>query len=293
MTRLLIPLLLGLLFAADASACNRCGLFGNKCRYSYAQKYYYPVSYAAPVVYTPPSNVQNFVFNNSYPVAAFGNSVYGYSLAAQAYSVDAGQVLDRAGRLAELAFTSGTRAIGDFNDAAGSALALSAEASRQQQNTLLALSAIQANQQPAASQSLSFKASVQNGKLSIQRIEADHFAEPGKMVQAPPVQAPVVQAPVGGTLRPLQDPHGELPPPAPGALSLQFNGLATCASCHDGTGKKDTPPGLIIDGQTALTEEQYRAAVRMVVSGKMPPRSSWSDDQKSAVLAEMARLIAR
>jgi hypothetical protein len=273
-------LLLGLLLLVTNStdACGRCGIFGRGCRYAVA--YHAPTYYApAAVAYTPPA--QTFVFNNSYPTPLLGNSVYGYSLAAQAYAPDPALILDRSSRLAELAFTSGQRAIGDFNDTAANALALSADASRRAQNTVLALSAIQANQQQPAtanSQTLSFKATVTNGKLSVQPLELNATAQP-----AP---APCTNC--------------EVPPAVPQPSdqgTLQFSapavGLAMCASCHDGTGRKHTPEGLVFDPQQAITPEQYQRAVKAVVSGKMPPKSTLSDDQKSAAIAELARLVQR
>lgn len=265
---LLVGLLIGL-FATDAEACQRCGLFGNRCRF---QSYYYPTY--QPVTYAAQPTTQNFVFNNSYPVAALlgqGNTVYGYSLAAQPYTLDPAQVLDRAGRLAELAFTSGQKAVDDFNDTAGNALALSAEANRQQQNTLLAMTAIQANSQAQPTQSLSFRATVTNGKLSLERIEA----APSAAVTAP-------------------CPDGNCPPPAPkdGTLSLSAGNLIGqyCGTCHDGTGQKDTPRGFVLDGQTRLVNGQFQAAAKAVMAGKMPPKSQLSEDDRLAIVAELAKL---
>lgn len=259
-----------------SSACSRCGLFGNKCRFLAPSHYYHPqaVQYVAQ-----PASVQTFNFVNSFPtpILAQGNSVYGYSLAAQAYSLDPAQVLDRSSRLAELAFSSGQRAIDDFNTTAGTALALSADASRRSQNTLLALSAIQANSSADAPQSMSFRATVTNGKLSLERIEA----------------APAATAPHCDNCTPSS------PPTDDGRLTLKLESnppqyvtsIATgCGRCHDGSGKNDTPKGLDLSGQSAITNEQYLAAAAAVLSGRMPPKSQISEETKISAVAELAKL---
>ena len=263
--RAAILLLVLACFADSADACNRCGLFGNRCRFA-VQTHYPPKYYVPAVTYTPPS--QNFIFNNSYPtpLLAQGNSVYGFSLAAQAYTLDPAQVLDRSGRLAELAFASGQKAIDDFNTTAGNALALSADASRRSQNTLLALSAMQANEQPA--QSLSFRATVTDGKLSLQRIEGESQAQ-----TAP--QCETCQPKDGDTL--------SLKMPAVLTLS------ATCGRCHDGTGKNETPKGLTIDDQTVQTAS---AADRelwadKIWTGEMPPKSKLTKSQRLSVMSKL------
>jgi hypothetical protein len=255
--------------AGNADACNRCGLFGNKCRF--AAKTYYQPTYYAPAVYTPPDNVQNFIFNNSYPTPLLGNSVYGYSLASQAYSVDPAQVLDRSSRLAELAFTSGQKAIDDFNETAGNALALSADASRRSQNTLLALSAIQANEQPATS--LSFRASVTNGKLNLERIEAAPSSQPAT-------------APAECQDCKTRD-DGRLSLSMPAHLSVS----AVCGRCHDGTGKNNSPKGLTIDDMAArdATDEQLELWAQKIWAGEMPPKSKLTTSQRISVTARLER----
>lgn len=276
--RLAAFLLAVLCLANSSEACNRCGLFGNRCRFAAQTYYYQPTHYVQPVTYAQPA--QNFIFNNSYPTPLLsqGNSVYGYSLAAQAYTLDPAQVLDRSSRLAELAFTSGQKAIDNFNDAAGNALALSAETSRQQQNTLLALSAIQANSgQPAAAPSLSFRATVRDGRVQLETIEAAPQSQPAKSPAECEDCKPKDDGRLSLTL--------ERNPP------ITVTSIATgCGRCHDGTGKSDTPKGLVLDGRSPLSEDDYKAAAAAVLAGRMPPKSNVSDETKIATVAELARL---
>jgi hypothetical protein len=183
-------------------------------------------------------------------------------------------VLDRSSRLAELAFTSGQKAIDDFNETAGNALALSADASRRSQNTLLALSAIQANEQPATS--LSFRATVTNGKLNLERIEATpssqlEYANPD-CPNCPPKGTPEV----GG--------DGRLSLTMPAHLSV----TAVCGRCHDGTGKNDTPKGVTIDDQSikSATGEQLLLWADKAWSGEMPPKSNLTKQQRLSLMSK-------
>jgi mono/diheme cytochrome c family protein len=250
-------LTLGLLCVPmDAEACNRCGLFGRGCRFQ-ATSYYYPV-----VQQEHPASVQNFVFNNSYPVAPLGNSVYGYSLAATAHGLDAAQVLDRSARLVEMAITSGQRALGEHNATVQGALQLGADIDRRTKNTLLAVSAIQANQDSAAaasSQSLSFKATVTNGRLAIES---------------------------------LDPPAGDGQRDGAAAQALGTYSLRQCAACHDGRGTNKTPTSFSLDGTMQLSREQLEACATAVIEGRMPPADRAQLDLKAklSVAGELARL---
>lgn len=54
------------LAAAEASACNRCGIFGRGCRY------YSASTYVAPVVAAAPASQNVYVIQNSYPAPLVG-----------------------------------------------------------------------------------------------------------------------------------------------------------------------------------------------------------------------------
>lgn len=252
-----LALILVLSLAADASACHRCGIFGRGCHFNSNHV-------AQQVAYTPPAAAStNFVFNNTFPTPYLlgqqGNSVYGYSLASAPYQLDANLFMDRAARFTELALQSSDDANRAFAANTASAMALNDSADRRTKNTLLALSAIQANSATNGSpQTLSFQATVTNGRLSIKRLD-----DPG----APPQQ-----------------------------FSASAVTSSVCASCHDGKGGPGKGPvDLVLDGSAAITEEQYHKSLLAVIGGKMPPapRPSLSDPEKAAVAAQLCKLLAR
>lgn len=255
----IITLGLVAILAADASACGRCGLFGNRCRFHHVAH----VQHVAPVVVQEQPDVQNFVFNNVFPVpflAAQGSSVYGYSLAASAYTFDPNLFLDRSARLAELALQTAQAGNDGANAVAQGVLAANEAADRRAKNTVLALAAMEANGQGAAQAPQSFRVSIVNGKLSIETIDAK---------------------PAGPT---AGDPAEAVPPFA----------AFSCAACHDGKGGANRPPAdSIIDGKTPLSEDRYRRAVKRVADGSMPPNTQLSAEDKAAVYAELARQLAK
>jgi len=249
-TSVLAALLL-LALPSNADACNRCGLFGLRCRY--AKPVYYAPKYVAPVVYPP--NVQNFVFNNSFPIPQLGNTAYGYSLQASAYTQDNAMFLNRAGMLAELSQQNAQRGYDGFVSAGALSLQLADAADRRQKNTLLALTAMEANGQAQQPQAMSFRATVVNGRLSIERID------PG---QTGPQQQ----------------------------TGNHRGSIAACAKCHDGReGPGKAPAASVIDGTVALSFERYTKAARRVLIGEMPPNSDWTIEEKTACVAELATLL--
>lgn len=89
MRSIVVALLVVVSFASSAEACNRCGLFGRKCR---NQAVYYSPIYKQQAAYYP-QHILNIA--NVYPQ---GSSVYSAGSAAQLYAVNP-----------ELAITSATR----------------------------------------------------------------------------------------------------------------------------------------------------------------------------------------
>lgn len=157
---LLLPLLIVACFAADASACNRCGLFGRRCRFS---------SHIQHVAYAPPSTSTNIIFNNLYPASPYllaqgGQSIYGVQSAAGAYGDSPALFMDRAARFTELALQQSGDATAAFNETGRLALELNDAADRRAKNTALALSAMEANREPS-SQVLQIQ--IQDGVMSI------------------------------------------------------------------------------------------------------------------------------
>lgn len=224
-----------------AEACNRCGIFGRGCHFAHQQV---SCVQAAPAAATNAST--NFVFNNTFPTPYLlsgqqGSSVYGYSLASAPYHLDANLFMDRAARFTELALQNSDDANKAFAANTAQAMALNDSADRRTKNTLLALSAIQANSDPNQTQKpLSFQATVTNGRLSIRQIEGGQ----------------------SGSALTGSGPRG----PTGFALGL-------CSKCHDGSGKNGTPQGFSLDGSQTITQGQYDASIAKIKSGEMPPPS--------------------
>lgn len=267
----LIVLLCLASLASQADACGRCGLFGRGCRFSshvVVQQAYAP-AYAAPA-----ASVQNFVFSNSFPVPYLqqGNTAFGYSLAAAPYSFDSAAYMDRASRFQELALETAQTGINGFNANAAALTGLADAVDRRTKNTMLAIAGIQANQQSAAPgananafQTYTLRATVRNGVLSIEREEPQ--PQPG-----------------------VVDPG--LPVPG-GVQAFDSNGLLSCAKCHDGRGTHHEPKEVILDGSVALDDRTYQRVVQSVGMGKMPPQSNLSWEDRSAVIANLAKLLAK
>lgn len=255
MKRLLLALLFLLAFAADASACNRCGIFGRGCRF---------VSHAVvqQVAYTPPvAASQNFIFNNTFPVphlAQQAQSVYGYSLAAAPYSFDSTAYMDRASRFQELALETAQTGINGFNANAAAATALADSVDRRTKNAMVALATIQANQQQPAQvnatgtvQTTTTRYSVRNGQIFVDND----------------------------------------PPNNGNQQDFSANALQSCARCHDGTGQHHEPRDVVLDGSRPIDWAMYERCFDSVRSGKMPKGVNLSAAERFAVLKELPRLM--
>lgn len=246
MNRLLFGIVLAMtaLAVCSADACNRCGIFGRGCHFNN-----HHVAHVQQVAYVPPAANQQTTFNfvNSFPTPYLlsgqqGSSVYGYSLASAPYQLDANLFMDRAARFTELALQSSDDANKAFAANTAQAMALNDSADRRTKNTLLALSAIQANGDPNSNQKpLSFQATVTNGRLSIRQIEGGQTGS-----------ALTGSGPRGPTASSL------------GALSL-------CAKCHDGSGKNGTPATFSLDGNSTISQVVFDASIAQMKAGKMPP----------------------
>lgn len=122
MIRVIIALLLTLV-TANAFACGRCGLFGNRCKFSSHVA-------VAPLVVKQP---EVFVVQNNYPqpngaalLAQQGSAVYGLQGAAQAYTLDPAAVLRQAADLARGAQQLAKDGVDGFNSSASLAMQLNA-----------------------------------------------------------------------------------------------------------------------------------------------------------------------
>lgn len=229
---LFVPLSL----VAEASACGRCGLFGRQCRFASSH-----VSHAYPS-YAAPASTQVFNFVNSgfsaLPLAAQGQSVYGYQLAAQAYAVDPSAVLSQAARL-----TTSAQALA--SDGFSGFTTLSQGQLEGQLSVARILAAGQANAAAITAaksdvstvQQFSFRATVQNGQMKVERLD-------GAEVQA-------LSAPSDGTLE--------------GVLA------ARCVACHSATSRNglDLSDAATID---AATIDKILARVTTSDPARLMPR---------------------
>lgn len=244
--------IVGLLICSSADACPRCGIFGRGCRF---------VSHAVvqqqAVAYSPPAVTQNLIFNNSFPTPFLsqGNSVYGYSLAAAPYTFDSTAYMDRASRFQELALETAQQGINGFNANAAAATALADAVDRRTKNAMVALAAINANQQSpvptVASAALSAQAAPTVTRFTVTLREG--------------------QAPVVTTDPPQRDPN--VPPAPPGPFQAFAAGqalLQQCGRCHDGTGLHHEPKTVVLNGTQAIDQALYEKCLDQINSGKMP-----------------------
>jgi hypothetical protein len=259
-------MLAGLLFlssAIPADACHRCGIFGRGCRF--ATTSYTHAAYQAPS--------QTLVFNNVTPpppyllaqqgTTAYGQIVPSVGLSAQSYNAfDPAAWMHEAAQFQRLALETAQRGNDGFNAAGATAMAVTDSLNRRQSNTLVTLAAIQANNQSAL-------ATTQGGGAA------------GGTVQTMRITT---------TNGRLSIEQGD---PLTGEFRSQALGLA-CARCHDGQpGPGKPPPSLIYDGQTPINKEQLELAVEAIMSGKMPPNADLTLQQRSSLVAGVARSLIK
>jgi hypothetical protein len=235
----------------SAEACNRCGHYGNSCRYYAAPKYVAPVYHNNHQHHAhnyDNRETLNFIFNNSYPLpllAQQGNSLYGYSLAAKDHSVDPQLILDRAGRLAENSQSLTSEGVSGFLAIGSQQINGQVEVAKIHAQGAAATAALQAargDPTPAAG-SLSFRAEFDSsGKLTV------HPAEDG------------------------------------GRLSLSAGGnilKEKCASCHKSGGK--AAPFKPETAEKAYTRWGQMAHHGVDVPDDMQGVIEISDEEKQAV----------
>ena len=178
MIRYVLPVLILLGLAVDASACSRCGLFGRRCKFAS-----HHVAHVAPVVQP---TVTNFVFNNTFP-AAFtlapgGSSVYGVQQASAAYAPRPDYFMDRATRLEELRTVNAERGYQQFQESGRLAMSLNSAENLRANNTMLALAAMEKNT-GSFQQSLSVRID-SGGNVTYGQPQAVTQAGPQQLLQA-------------------------------------------------------------------------------------------------------------
>lgn len=249
-----------LLCAADAQACNRCGIFGRGCRYGYV--YQQPV--VAAVQYQQPSIL---VVQNSYPqpngavglLAQQGGTSYGYQAAAAAYFVNPAEVLRQSAELSKAATATAQLGLTGYAQTAQTQLGLQAAIAEP-------LIRGQAAAQVLTAAGLNHSATAQVQRSSIKLTP---------------------QADGTWTLTQEQSATEVTQQPGQPVRSHTLVGQH-CASCH-GAGLAEPKGGLVFDMQ-ALDCSLALRAYRAVMSGKMPQGTVLDEQTKMQLGKELIDL---
>lgn len=261
-----------LLCATELHACNRCGLFGNRCRFVQSHVVESHVQVAPVAAYKAP---EVFVVQNNYPapnggaaiLAQQGATIYqpnGYQQAAQAYLVNPADVLRQAAELTRAAQKLAGDGLNGYQQTVTSALTLQstlAEPLIRSQAAAQVLSAAGLNQPPAQQQSLALRITRGlDGQWQVSQADAAQItAKVEQKIEARPTEQVSSEASV---------------------LS------AKCASCH---GKELTQPkaGLYIDAGIKLDCKTALKSLQLIKSGKMPKDGTLTPEEKGAILDEL------
>jgi mono/diheme cytochrome c family protein len=262
-----VVFVLVVLAAGDAWACNRCGLFGNRCRY-YASHSHVAV---APVVVKSPDV---FVVQNNYPqpngaalLAQQGGTVYGYQAAALGYQLNPEAVLRQAADLARGAQSLAQVGLDGYNQSAGLALQLNASIQEPLARGVAAsavLSAAGLNQQRGPSSQTLRISQDAAGKWQVEHVDPRAELHRRAAVERP------------------ADPN------EPATASI-IN--VKCGQCH-GLDLAEPKGGLYFGPDHRLDCATALKAVRSVRSGKMPKGQQLSADERESLVAELLALAA-
>ncbi len=280
----LIVLLLVALFVGEASACSRCGLLGRRCRFAVVDHHVAVAQVVAPYV---PQQPQLLVVQNQYAapngaaalLAPQGGTVYGLQGAAQPYLLDPSAVLRQAAELTRGAQQLASQGLTGYNTTASLALSLNAPANETLAKGVAASATLQAA-------GLSAPSGNQSQSLRITR-----GADGRYVVEDVTQQAATVTARATLDTEQVQPQQPELPQPqAPpesnvGALVRQH-----CGSCH-GLDKPAPKGGLYFDQGHGLECRSSLAAVKAVMSGKMPKGQQLTAEVRAALVQELVSLV--
>jgi mono/diheme cytochrome c family protein len=242
------------LIAADAWACSRCGLFGNRCRFV-NQHHVAAAVVAAPVVAAPPiSIINNYAPGNGAAatlIAPQGGSVYGLSTAVQAYSLDPAAVLRQAAELTRGAQQLADQGLKGYGQTA--ALALTLQASQ----PAIQAAVVQPIQQPPQTLQIELR----DGKWQIVQPTA---STPPAPAQDPPQRPASAVSPARGF--PLVNKH--------------------CGKCH-GIDIAAPKGGVYLGGEEQDCKVSL-SGVAAVLSGRMPPGSQLSQEDRQGIVLELS-----
>lgn len=253
---------------ADVEACQRCGLFGNRCKF---------VSHVAVAPVAVIKQPEVFVVQNNYPpgsgaaalLAQQGGTVYGLQAAAQAYTLDPAAVLRQAADLARGAQQLAADGLNGYNTSASLALQLNQQANDSLAKgtaAALVLNAAGLNQQAlnAAPQALRLTRGP-DGRWSVEQ------ADPATVAEKLTAKAQASTAPTD--------------PIATGGSVVS----AKCGQCH-GLAKAEPAAGLYLDDGHAISCEQALRSIRAVMSGKMPKGQQLTPQELTSLVDELTRL---
>lgn len=279
---LLVFQLVGLALACDASACSRCGLFGNRCKFVSSHVAVAPVA----VIKQP----EVFVVQNNYPAAngaaallsQQGNSLYGFQGAAQAYTLDPAAVLRQAADLARGAQQLAQSGVDGFNSSASLALQLNAHSNEPLARgtaAAMVLNAAGLNPQAitAPSQALRLYRDA-NGKWQVDN--ADPAAITARVEYGGTKQAQNTTAPA------------ETPAVPPDASAVGATVAAKCAQCH-GLAKSEPAAGLYLDVGHGIDCKQALKSIQAIMSGKMPKGQKLTPQELTSLVDELTRLASQ
>lgn len=272
MNRLAFLFVMELVFLSlvpDASACSRCGLFGNRCKFS---------SHVAVAPVAVVKQPEVFVVQNNFPqpngaaiLAQQGTGVYGFQAAAQAYTLDPAAVLRQAADLARGAQQLAKDGVDGFNTSASLALQLNSQANDSLARgtaAAMVLNAAGLNQaSPSSSQALRiFRGS--DGRWQVDQASPD---EVSARIEA------------GVSTKPA--------PQSPAAIGAGSVIAKKCASCH-GLDKAEPAGGLYLDQGQGLDCRQALKAIKSVMSGSMPKDKSQAltPEELTAIVEELTKL---
>lgn len=250
----------------DAPACSRCGLFGNRCKFSSHVT-------VAPVAVVRQPEV--FVVQNNYPqpngaaiFAQQGTGLYGFQGAAQAYTLDPAAVLRQAADLARGAQDLARDGLNGFNTSASLAMQLNANANEPLARGTAAAMVLNAAglNQPAqgSSQALRLTRGA-DGRWSVEQADAATItakASASTEARPSPVEAP--------------------------AKSVV---AARCSSCH-GLSKAEPAGSLYLDAGHKIDCRQALKSIAAVMNGTMPKDKSspLTAEELTAIVSELTSL---
>ena len=286
------------IFASDASACGRCGIFGRGCRFAqvhHVQQFVAPVVVDPHAVVAPYQQPQSIVVQNNYPpsngvlpiIAQTGQTAYGLQAAFQPYRLDPDAVLRQAAELTKAAQNLADQGLKGYSSTASLALTLQAS----QPAIAAAVNAPQQFVAPAG-QGISQSIRLSQNLDGSWKVDVDSGAG-GQYASIPGAATGQV-----GSGSPNSSPGGH---PVPGEIPGEVPGLSPnagigallkkhCASCH---GKDQASPkgGLYFDQGVELDCDTHDAAVASIKSGKMPKGGTLSETDKALIRLELQDLM--